>query len=154
MDEPNLNIDIAITPGEKDKVPSNIKKVYDIGPRIMDFTTIIQILDKLDLLDYNDYEFSQKYLEKIINLAKKTAQYANEISDLNGHLRMVIDSLNDGLIVYNSKGIISVANEKIKKYLLINHSNIIGKHIRDVIYNKNILEFLMDNNSFGETFLI
>lgn len=153
MDEDISNVEIAITPGEKDKVPSGIKKIYDIGPRIIDFTTIIEILDKLNMLDNNNYEFSQKYLKKIINLTKKTALYANEISDLNEHLRMVIDSLNDGLIVYDSNGIISIVNEKLKRDLRITHSNARGKHIKSVIYNKNILEFLMNKNIYEETFL-
>lgn len=145
-------VDIAITPGEEDKVPRSIKKIYNLGPRIMDFTTIIQIIHKLDLIEYNSYQFSQKYLQKIINLEKKVAQYANEMAHLNKHLEMVIDSLNDGLLVYDTNGIISIANENFRKISMKNHSNIKGKHIKSVIYNKKLVEFLMKNEDFNETF--
>ncbi len=64
-------IQIAITPGEAGKVPPSIETIIDIGPRIMDFTTITKILTKLKILDEKAGMFSHFYLEKIINIAKR-----------------------------------------------------------------------------------
>jgi transcriptional regulator with PAS, ATPase and Fis domain len=148
--EPVKRVDIAVTPGETDKVPSFIKKVYNIGPRLMDFTTITKILNKLDILDTKAGHFSQKYLQKIINMAKRIAQSTNEISNLNQHLSLVINGLNDGLLVYDVNGIVSVANEYLNRILNLGHSSVVGKSIKDIFYNKNLLTFLMDKEEKEE----
>ncbi|SDK19849.1 sigma-54 interaction domain-containing protein [Natronincola ferrireducens] len=150
MDEVKTDIDIAITPGEIDKVPSFIKKIVDIGPRIMDFTTITKILYQLNLLDYKAEDLSDKYLEKIINMAKRLAQFTNEIAHLNEHLSLVLDGLNDGLLVYDLQGSISVLNENLKRMLKIANSNPTGKNTKEVIYNKALLRFLMDKSIEGD----
>jgi len=137
-------VDIAITPGEVDKVPEFAKKVFDIGPRNMDFTTITKILNKLDILDKRAGQFSQKYLKKIINIARRLAKSTQKISELNNHLNLVIDGLNEGLMVYDENNNISVFNENLKKILQTGYPNVIGKSLKNVIYNRNLLEFLMD----------
>ncbi|WP_034430345.1 sigma 54-interacting transcriptional regulator [Caldisalinibacter kiritimatiensis] len=142
--EPVKKVDIAITPGEADKVPKFVKKVYDIGPRLMDFITITKILNKLGILDQKAGQFSQKYLQKIIDMSKRIALSTNEISDLNEHLSLVINGLNDGLLVYDVNGIISVFNENLKKILNLAYPKVIGRSIKDVIYNKKLLTFLMN----------
>ncbi|MFT5871693.1 MAG: transcriptional regulator with PAS, ATPase and Fis domain [Clostridium sp.] len=146
----NEKIKIAITPGEKDKVPYFIEKIYDIGPRIMDSTTIIKILVKLDILEKKSCVFSQNYLFKIINIAKKLGKYNNDIIKMNSHLNYVIDGLQQGLVVYDNDGIINVLNEDLKCSLKINNKNLVGKRLKDVVYSKKLLEYLMDNTEFGE----
>lgn len=143
-------VEIAVTPGEVDKIPRFIRKTYDIGPRIMDFTTITKILNALHILDEKAGRFSQKYLEKIINIAKRLAKTSNEVLELNTHLNLVIDGLNDGLLVYDKNGFISVANENSRKLLNIDYDNVIGRTLKDSIFNKELLEFMMDTN-MGES---
>ena len=146
----NKGIKIAITPGEEDKIPSFIEKVYNIGPRIMDSTTIIKILVKLDLLEQKSGVFSENYLFKIINIAKKLGKYNNKVIKMNSHLNYVIDGLQQGLIVYDKHGIINVFNEELKSSLKINTNNLVGKRLKNVVYSKVLLEYLMDNNEFNE----
>ncbi len=143
-------VDIAITPGEIDKVPAFIKKIIDIKARIMDFQTIAEILNKLDLLDEKAGIFSEKYLKKIINIAKRLAISTNDISQLNKHLNLVLDGLNDGLLVYNSNGIISVLNENLKRILNIRNVSLKAKSLKKIIHNNSLIEFLTMESAFGE----
>lgn len=142
----NIDIEIAVTPGEYDKVPKFINKIIDIGPRIMDFTTITKILNKLEILDDKAGQFSQKYLEKIINMAKRLAKSTVDISNLNHHLNLVIDGLNDGLLVYDNEGNISITNENLKRILKSPYDRLEGKNIKKLVYNKLLLEYLMGND--------
>ena len=145
-------VDIAITPGECDKVPGFVKKVIDIGPRIMDFTTVMQILNKMNMLDFKGEQFSNKYLKKIINVAKKIAELNSEVTNLNKHLNLVLDGLNDGLLVYDTMGKISVFNENLKRLLNVGYTKVIGRSVKDIIYNKSILEFLMNKETGTKVF--
>lgn len=141
------DIDIAITPGDGDKAPSNIKTIYDIGPRIIDFSTIVNIMYNLDMGEYLDSSFSNKYLKKIISVSKKVAQYNNEINILNSQLSTIIDSINDGILVYDIYGNISVANENFKKMLKINTNIMKNKAVKDIIHNSELLDYLMDKEN-------
>jgi len=146
--------EVAITPGEVNKVPDFVKEVYNIGPRILDFTTILKILNRIGILEHKAGQFSKSYLNKIINIAKKFAQSANEVTNLNEHLSTVINSLNDALVVYDNKGFISVTNANFNELFNLKSFNVNGKCIRDLIYRKNLLTFLMSDKKDKKVFEI
>ena len=154
IDKVETNAKVAITPGEVNKVPNFVEEVYDIGPRILDFTTILKILNKVGILEHKAGQFSRSYLNKIINIAKKFAQSANEVSNLNEHLSTVINSLNDALIVYDDNGYISVTNANFNNLFNLNSYNINGKCIRNLIYSKKLLTFLMSDKKNKDVFEI
>jgi len=143
-------IKIAITPGEVALVPNFIEQIYNIGPRIMDFTTITKILSHLGVLDQKAGQFSQRYLAKTIHIAKRLADSKRKIIELNNHLEMVIDGLSDGLLVYNQEGTISVSNENFKQIIKSNSLLHVGRNIKDVLYNQELLQFLMDDEQIDE----
>ena len=141
---------IAITPGEADKAPDFIEKIYNIGPRVFDFTTIAGILNRLDLLDQSAEDISKKYLTKIISMSKRIAEFSGELASLNHHLNSVIDGLNDGLLVYDDRGEISVLNENLKKIIGMPAQETAGKKLKDVLYHKSLITFLMEPKESGE----
>lgn len=154
MEEDPQMVEVAITPGEVNKVPDFIKEVYNIGPRIMDQTTILKILNRMGILEIKAGKFSHSYLHKIINIAKKFAQSAKDVSNLNEHLSTVINSLNDALVVYDNKGYISVNNKNFAE--LFNHSStsLHGKYIKNIVYSRKLLGFLMSEKMKKEVYQI
>lgn len=80
------NHKFAITPGELALVPSSVKKIVNLGPRLIDLTTIVEILEKLDLLDEKAHSVSAKYLETIINLSKQLYSSTEESNNSNKYL--------------------------------------------------------------------
>lgn len=148
MDEAEIGTKprFAITPGEKDKIPGYVEKVFNIGPRIMDFPTIVEILNRSEILHHQTVAFSNKYLKKIINMAKRLAHSSNQISNLNAHLGAVVEGLNDGLLVVDGQGRILVLNENLKQMLNMGQREITGRKLKDVIYHKSLLSYLMDQD--------
>ena len=147
---PDRRPEIAITPGEGEMAPAFIKTVYDIGPRELDFTTITEILNRLNLLDQKAGELSRKYLSKIIAMSKEIAEYSNQVIRLNWHLNSVIDGLSEGLLVYDPAGIISVFNENLQAILGCPGENYEGKRLKDVLYHKPLIAYLMDPGEIAE----
>ena len=141
---------IAITPGEPDKAPDFIEEIYNIGPRVFDFTTIAGILNRLDLLDQSAEDISKKYLTKIVSMSKRIAEFSGELASLNQHLNSVIDGLNDGLLVYDDQGEISVLNENLKKIIGLPVQETAGRKLKDVLYHKPLIGFLMAPGKTGE----
>lgn len=72
------NIKIGITPGEIDKMPKTIEKVYDIGVRILDFSTVVKLLKELDILDERVQRFVEGYSTKIVELSKKIMELSEQ----------------------------------------------------------------------------
>lgn len=152
---PDCDIDIsgvyiAITPGEVNRVPKGIEQVVDIDSRIMDFQTITQILNHLDILSQKSGLLSDDYLKEIINIAKRLAQSRNKVLELNTHLENVIDDLSQGILVYDPNGRIIVFNESLRSIMSTHQSVAVGRPLNRVIHNSSLLEYLMNPNEVNE----
>lgn len=77
---PEKDIKIAVTPGEIDLVPPGIKAVYNIGPRSLDFSTIVRILTYYGLLEDVIPGYADRYLSNLLDFAKKLSIVADETS--------------------------------------------------------------------------
>lgn len=144
------DIDIAITPGEMNIILKDIPKIYDIGARLLDFMTIVKVLKALGQLENTARHFSNQYIQRIIGLAKKLSHSTNQILELNNHLTTVIAGLKDGLIVYDSQGIINVHNENFRRIMGIPEADLRGVRVKDAIFNRKLVEFLMDDDLGSE----
>lgn len=79
--------DIAITPGEADKIPNEIKTIINLGPRLIDMNTISKIMYELGIQDEVISDFSVKYTKKIIELSKKLAMKTKEMIENERNLK-------------------------------------------------------------------
>lgn len=143
-------VGIAITPGEVSLVPNYINKVIDIGPRVIDITTIIEILSILNLLDEKSRFISSKYMETIISLNLQLHDSIEEAESMNNYLFKVLDQVNDGIIAFNSNGIISVFNENCEEAFGIKASFAVRKNITQITRDRYLVDFLMDNNQIKD----
>jgi transcriptional regulator with PAS, ATPase and Fis domain len=152
----------AVTPGETHLVPSYIANIIDIGPRLMDITTISEILTQLSLFKERWDEISTIYLSKIITMGKKLAEESREKSEAYNHVIKVIDSVNEGLLAYSKDEIITVFNENLKYMLGIRKNKVVGKKVSSVLSEESLYRFIInspDNDSGilvlrGEEFIV
>ncbi|GIO08633.1 Fis family transcriptional regulator [Brevibacillus reuszeri] len=140
-------VEIAITPGEVNLVPSFIKETVNIGPRLIDITTIMTILRHIGLLAQKGDIVSEKYIRKIIDLSKKLSKTSKESDRLNKHLKQVLDGVNDGILAVNSKGVITVFNENLQHMLGMFHAKALGRHLREVFHNSELVSFVLNNSA-------
>ena len=78
---------IAVTPGEGELVPSCVETVIDIHTRLIDITTIVEILIRFELLPYYADFLSANYVRDIIRLTKSSYEDLNEIQRLETLVR-------------------------------------------------------------------
>lgn len=141
---------IAITPGEGHLAPEFIEEIIDIGARIIDLTTVVEILEKLNLLDEKAHYFSAKYMETIVHLGKQLYYSIEESNKTNEHLVRVLNQVNDGIISFNHNGKITVFNQKSEELFKLRHSYVIGKNIRHIIKDENITDFLLAQEDISD----
>ena len=143
------SFDFVITPGETRLVPGGYANVIDIGSRIFDITTIIEAVKTLDLLDTSLQEkinsISSGYMRKIISLGQELNFKHENVKRLNEFLLRIINSVNDGILVYNRTGTVELMNQIASRILHLGEgSNIFSeaKHL-----NAGLSQFLREGDA-------
>lgn len=149
-DYPRLKI--AVTPGELDLVPNFIERVVDIKSRIIDITTLVEILDKLGLLDEQANLLSANYIREIIDLIKKSRQIASASDKINNQLQTILNTVHDGIIATDDSNRISVFNPIAESLLGLRSKDVLGKKI-DFITDKNTLQIFNGEAEEKESFI-
>ncbi|MFC7319653.1 sigma-54 interaction domain-containing protein [Halobacillus campisalis] len=147
-------IDTAITPGEVPFIPKRIGKVVDIGVRLIDITTLIEILDHFQLKRKLGGIISSRYTSKIIELSKKISEMNQQTQTLNEHLKQVVDGVNDGIMAIDVVGKVTVFNPFMEEYTGLSASHAIGKTLPQLFKQHDLLQFLSQPQEEGRYFTI
>ncbi|MDN5343934.1 MAG: sigma-54 dependent transcriptional regulator, acetoin dehydrogenase operon transcriptional [Clostridia bacterium] len=126
-------VDIAVTPGEPHLVPSHVKKIVDLGCRIIDVTTLTEILLRLDLLDEKAHLLSARFLNQAIEISKKLVQSLKDNQDLNQLLATVLNKVNDGVLAIDATGKTLLYNQAAEKFFKIPARQVVGQRLQDLL---------------------
>ena len=118
---------IAITPGETEHVPGFVNHIIDIKTRLVDITSIIEILTHFDVLDKFANILSAKYIQDIIKLIKTGNKLLKDSSKMKERFKTVINNVHDGLIAINKENKISVFNPIAEKIFAQKATKLIGQ---------------------------
>ncbi|WP_173918287.1 sigma 54-interacting transcriptional regulator [Halobacillus sp. Marseille-Q1614] len=147
-------IKVAVTPGEVPIIPRGIERVVDIGVRLIDITTLIDILDHFQLKEQLGGLISSRYTGKIIDLSKKVVQMNRKTETLNEHLKQVVDGVNDGIMAVDHNGKITVFNPFMEEYTGISSEQAAGKSLSQLFKQHDLLQFLSQPQQEGRFFTI
>lgn len=131
-------LEIAITPGEPQFIPPFITKIIDIKTRLVDITSIIEILNHFNLLDDFSDIISAKYVHDIINLTKTSNVLLQDNNIIKERFKAIINTVHDGLIAVDDENKISLFNPIAEQLFEQQADKIIGKKINEVFSTKLI----------------
>lgn len=131
------NINYAITPAEPEWVPEHIENVFDVDNRVLDISTLLLIIDRLNLNEKIIQKRLYKYYQKIF--VTNNAIYKNHriLLKRTEELDNLLNLSNDGILLTTINGKIIKSNEKFKSIF-----NIINKT------ETSYLDQLIDNINF------
>lgn len=149
----SYDFDYIITPGEEALCPSGLAPIIDIGTRVLDITTITELLHALSLLDDRAHFVSAKYVNKIISQGMELHDYAQSIKNINEFLFTVINSVDDGIFSYSQSGSVTTCNTNaeriagIKRNETLGASPLITKAMADFFFSDKVPNsmFSIDN---------
>ena len=124
-DYPRLKI--AVTPGERNLAPDCVEKIIDIKTRIIDITTLTEILQNFSMLDEKANLLSANFVRDIIGLIKKSKQSSNASNRIRNQLQTIINTVHDGIIAVDAEQRISVFNPVAETFLGLKAPEVIGK---------------------------
>ncbi len=135
-------INTAITPGEGLNCPKWVNQVIDIGYRVIDISTIVNILIYFDLEKLFNTEVMKSYYKKIMpqNFLPNSMMKMNPLS-MNDFF---VTNYKYGIIGFSPKGVILNYNSVAQKILGNERSSVIGENILTLFPEPLIQETLMN----------
>jgi transcriptional regulator with PAS, ATPase and Fis domain len=125
--ETTSDITIAVTPGEVQNVPKWVEQVIDIGHRVIDISTIVNILIHFDIEELFNTRDMKAYYRKIMPQSCNPRFFSkyNPFS-VNDFL---ITNYRSGIIGFSPNGKILIFNHVAEKTLGYEKRSVIGKNI-------------------------
>ncbi|GAA0182379.1 sigma 54-interacting transcriptional regulator [Clostridium sediminicola] len=119
----------AITTGESNYIPEGVEKILDLGHRVIDKNTIVDIAIGLNLEEVLTEKRMSDYFESIVSYYKGVEFLISRSKTLKNQFNTLLSIMEKGVIGVNENCIIESFNENARK--------IIGKNTRYVGTNVN-----------------
>lgn len=135
---PSLNqqfphIKTAITTGEPEYIPNYVEDSYDLGHRMIDENSIINLCISLGLKEVLNSAYMKNYLNKIVSNKTNVDFLLNKSSSIKTQLDGLLNIMDKGVIYVNHINIIESSNGMAAKLLGYSEYDILGKSIEQVI---------------------
>lgn len=143
-------LDTVITPGESPLVPSFVKKIIDIGDRVVDLSTLVDLLTRFDLLHHETMNTVIKYARTIIPRNQGLQTAVQSLMNLKNLLWESLNSVDDGVITYDEKGHITLFNRTAETIFSSLASQVIGQEIHTFLQKEGMESPLLHKKIQGE----
>jgi transcriptional regulator with PAS, ATPase and Fis domain len=113
-------------------IPKDAKNIIEIGSRILDITSIVEVVKSLDLVSDDMQEkinsISIKYMKEIIFLGHELHGKSEHLKQMNEFLVRMINGITDGILSYDPRGRVILINHIAASLLKINAgANLLAK---------------------------
>lgn len=107
----------AVTPAQVQFVPSHVEQVIDVGWRVIDISTLMSIITKLQIQStYFDRKL-KNYMQEIIPISYGFHHLYNNTNQIKNELRVVLDVVDDGVMILSNDNTILHCNSTLKEIL-------------------------------------
>lgn len=126
-------VSMAVTPDEIRYVPSEVQNVINLGQRVIDCSSVMEIILKLRFFDLLEAPHIRAYLSSIASNSYNVDELLGRSLRLESSFQSLIDVLDIGIIGINENDDIFVYNKKAEKIIGFFLSEAIGKKAEDVV---------------------
>lgn len=133
----------AITTGECDHVPVTIEAVLDLGHRVIDKNTIVDLAIALNLEDVLNEKRILGYFKTMASYNKGYEYFISQSKTSKNQFNTLLSIMDKGVLSFNHKGIIETYNEQAQKLIGL-PLNFVGRHINELI-PKTIIEHYLES---------
>lgn len=133
------SVDLAITAGASHFVPSSVNRIIDLGLKVIDISTVVEIILTLGLPLERINLFTLRYMKEFIGLNRN-------ISDLKSRLETVLDASTNGILALDLNGNIVFMNKNSEIYLSPITPIVVGTNISEYCNNTSFINFVTSLN--------
>ncbi len=125
-------VNYAITTGEACHVPKSIDKVIDLGHRVIDKNTIVDLAIALDLEDVLTEKAVLDYFSKLVSYNRGYDYFISKSKVSKNQFNALLSIMEKGVIGFGAQGRIESFNDEAKRLLNLKAHHL-GKPITEVI---------------------
>lgn len=142
------DVEIAISVGEPELIPKEIKKVVDIGTRVIDLSTWIDIYIHFQYKSQHISKLTARYLKSFVYLARVLGNEIQRTKLLHRYLESIVDRIEDAVIAIGEDECIRIINDKALDALHLNRVKIVNYSAADCLPSTfyKIITALNDEN--------
>jgi transcriptional regulator with PAS, ATPase and Fis domain len=126
-------LDVAVTTGESRFIPSFVKEVYELGHRLIDKNTIVEIAMNLGLEDLLTNQSVTDYFDTLFSYNKGVEYLLGQSNILKNQFDTLLSLMDKGVIGVDKDSIIRSCNGNAKNLVKLDQSNLIGKSSAEVL---------------------
>lgn len=141
-------IDLAIVSDHIEEIPEFITRVFDLGPRKIALSTLLDIAIKANILDDEIMVSIKSYCEDIATPTSYLAQFYDFSSATTLQLKTMMECIDYGVVIYNDNSHIINYNKNFVQVLKL-PSNLYKMNLNELLKNLELNKFL---NSKKETY--
>lgn len=142
------HIKIAVSPSEPEMIPPYIKTFFDVGHRVLDISTILLIINILNINDRAIHVNLYNYYQKIFSTNIGIEENYNKLLTRTEILDHLLDLSNDGILLTSKDGEILIYNIKFREIFDIK-KDIVGYNISEIIDEINLKDHQEGNSQDG-----
>jgi len=145
-------ITIAITPDEIGLVPDGIKEVINIGQRVISYGSISELANMIGVEKVLDKRKLEKLKASILETENNIHKIIGENLSLIDSINILIKLIDQGILITNSSGRITMCNQKANKLLLGTNNTIIGLNIIEFFPDINVMNDRNHNEKYDKLY--
>ena len=144
----------AITPNEYKIIPPNITEVINIGERVIDVSTIVDILTRFDLLNEDTQHIVFEYTKKIITRSQGLHVTMEGLIKTTKVLQQTVNMVQDAVIAYDHEKNISIFNKAAEEIFGLSSWEVTGRDILSLFHDEKITRETLDTPFTGVPLII
>ena len=129
----DFRCDLAVTPGEPELVPPGVKRIIDLGDRILSMKTITEIAIRLGLSDLLRTPAFRGYFDELVATDVSVNEMLHQINFLEQQLQILFQVFGSGVMSVNTQGGITYVNEQAAQLLGRERPQMVGKALQTVL---------------------
>lgn len=138
-------VDVAVTTGERRYVPDHVKKVYDLGHRLIDKNTIVEIAVSLGLEDILRNRSVTEYFDTLFPYNKGVEYLLGKSNILRDQFDTLLSLMDKGVIGVDKDNIIRSCNGNAEKIVNIKKIDLLGKQAQKVLPEIDFYQYPVNN---------
>ncbi|MBK5441731.1 MULTISPECIES: sigma-54-dependent Fis family transcriptional regulator [unclassified Peribacillus] len=148
------SITSAITPNEYKIIPPNITEVINIGERVIDVSTIVDILTRFDLLQEDTQHIVSDYTKKIITRSQGLHVTMEGLIKTTKVLQQTVNMVQDAVIAYDHQKNITIFNKAAEEIFALSSWEVAGRDILSLFHDEKLTRETLDTPFTGVPFII
>jgi len=126
-------LEIAITPGEAHLVPPFVRQVIDIGYRVVDATTLVDVLSKFGMFDTRANRLISDYVQGIIPRSPGLWFILARMAEMRSQMEGLLDAVGEGVMGFDLQHRVNVLNRKAEEILGRPAWTVLGRPLAEVL---------------------